>query len=113
MLELTSDVIKILRSKFNKLDKNEYKDFDDYLAKKWKEIQNRANTSNYFANKYHKLEQEYKNKKAEIKKEEYLFQDKCEHEVTKYYPDPSGNNDSHTDCLICGKEVDRDTYRGL
>lgn len=27
---------------------------------------------------------------------------KCKHEVTKYHPDASGNNDSWTECLICG-----------
>lgn len=30
---------------------------------------------------------------------------KCEHPLTTYHPDPSGNNDSTTLCLICGKEI--------
>lgn len=29
----------------------------------------------------------------------------CHHERTKQHPDPSGNNDSFTECLICGKEM--------
>lgn len=33
------------------------------------------------------------------------IQKSCNHELTKYYPDASGNNDSSTECLICGKEL--------
>lgn len=34
-----------------------------------------------------------------------LIQDSCTHLATKYWPDASGNNDSTTQCLICGKEI--------
>lgn len=27
----------------------------------------------------------------------------CKHQHTTYHPDPSGNNDSHIECCICGK----------
>lgn len=37
--------------------------------------------------------------------EEVAIQKSCAHRFTKYYADPSGNNDSHTECLICGAEV--------
>lgn len=33
------------------------------------------------------------------------FQKMCKHPLTNYYPDPSGNNDSYTECDICGAEV--------
>jgi len=33
------------------------------------------------------------------------IQASCKHHLTTYYPDPSGNNDSSTECNICGKEV--------
>jgi hypothetical protein len=31
----------------------------------------------------------------------------CQHELTTYYPDPSGNNDSYTECNICGAELSK------
>jgi hypothetical protein len=31
----------------------------------------------------------------------------CNHELTTYHPDPSGNNDSYMECEICGKEAKR------
>jgi hypothetical protein len=36
-----------------------------------------------------------------------LAQQLCDHSETKYYPDPSGNNDSCYCCLICGLEKKR------
>lgn len=59
--------------------------------------------------------QRLKNKKASLKKKYNLeikniddlleeLQEKCFHERTEYYPDASGNNDSHHECLDCGKE---------
>lgn len=29
----------------------------------------------------------------------------CTHSATKYRPDASGNNDSSTECLICGADL--------
>lgn len=29
----------------------------------------------------------------------------CPHESTEYHPDPSGNNDSWSECLVCGKTL--------
>ncbi len=34
-----------------------------------------------------------------------ILREGCLHFQTTYYPDPSGNNDSHTECDICGKEL--------
>ena len=34
-----------------------------------------------------------------------VAQAKCPHPVTKYYPDPSGNNDDNTTCLCCGAYI--------
>jgi hypothetical protein len=34
-----------------------------------------------------------------------IVQLECPHYLTTYYPDPSGNNDSSTQCDICGKEL--------
>lgn len=36
-----------------------------------------------------------------------LVQQLCDHSETKYYPDPSGNNDSCHVCQICGLEKKR------
>jgi hypothetical protein len=34
-----------------------------------------------------------------------MLRSKCRHLATFYTPDPSGNNDSSTTCLSCGKEL--------
>lgn len=33
------------------------------------------------------------------------MQGMCKHQDTTYHPDPSGNNDSYTECNICGKSL--------
>lgn len=50
-----------------------------------------------------KIKKEYEEKIKFVDKEILDVQKKCPH-IWKYYPDPSGNNDSCYDCLICGKE---------
>ena len=32
-------------------------------------------------------------------------QNECKHSVINHVPDPSGNNDSFDECLICGKVI--------
>lgn len=51
------------------------------------------------------LDAEYKAKKDILKSILRTAQDKCKHEKTTYHSDPSGNNDSYTECDVCGKEV--------
>jgi len=48
------------------------------------------------------LEQEYKEKREALKATLREAQKKCTHPHTTYHPDPSGNNDSYTECDICG-----------
>jgi len=47
--------------------------------------------------------QEFREKMLDIDKRLTDIRNKCPHPLTKYYPDASGNNDSTTECLICGK----------
>ena len=46
-----------------------------------------------------------RHKKAinKLKKLNEDFQKVCKHTNTTYYPDPSGNHDSETQCNVCGK----------
>lgn len=37
----------------------------------------------------------------------------CRHEFTKYFPDASGNNDSFSECQVCGAEVGKSKLQGL
>jgi hypothetical protein len=39
--------------------------------------------------------------RAELRKE----QKKCPHTKTTYHPDPSGNNDSYSECDVCGIQL--------
>ncbi len=47
----------------------------------------------------------FEEKLLEIDKKIRELQKVCPHESTHYCPDASGNNDSHTYCDICDKEV--------
>lgn len=52
-------------------------------------------------------DKENKHRKAIQKHKEEIrdIQKTCLHQLTTYYPDASGNNDSSTVCDICGKEL--------
>lgn len=52
-----------------------------------------------------KLEVEYESKVDAAKSAIAALAKKCPHPFTKYYPDASGNNDSTTECLTCGKNL--------
>lgn len=49
------------------------------------------------------LERNFRDEKAGLEHELSVLQDKCPHMNTDYQPDASGNNDSTTTCLDCGK----------
>ena len=51
------------------------------------------------------LDKEYKAKKDFLKEKLREEQKKCKHSKTTFHPDPSGNNDSFTECDVCGKEI--------
>ncbi len=51
------------------------------------------------------LDNEYKAKHAALKATLRIAQQQCKHEKTTYHPDPSGNNDSYTECDVCGMEL--------
>lgn len=51
------------------------------------------------------IEKQYQNNIKEVENNVRRIQHMCKHELTEYYPDASGNNDSSTECLICGKEL--------
>lgn len=62
----------------------------------------------------HKAKEELKDKEliykaAKIKHDGIIsdIQKRCPHFETEYYGDPSGNNDSHYQCKLCGKEAKR------
>lgn len=46
--------------------------------------------------------------KLDIRYKIKQLQEKCKHPKRKYYPDPSGNNDSCYCCEFCGLEKKRD-----
>ena len=52
-----------------------------------------------------KAEKEHEEKLLALSKERSIVRSGCTHEYTKYYGDPSGGNDSLTECMICGKEL--------
>lgn len=52
-----------------------------------------------------KLKVDFEKRKLVLNELLRTFQDKCPHKSTQYYPDPSGNHDSCTQCNICGKDL--------
>lgn len=51
------------------------------------------------------LDRDYKAKKEVLKATLREAQKKCGPPQTTFHPDPSGNNDSYTECDFCGKEI--------
>lgn len=55
-------------------------------------------------NELRRLDADYKKRMADVEAKIRDARDLCGHAITRYFPDPSGNNDSTTICEICGKE---------
>lgn len=58
-----------------------------------------------YENEIEKLAAKHKNEVSAIRSRISELRKSCGHEDTTYYPDASGNNDSYTECNICGSEV--------
>lgn len=51
------------------------------------------------------LQKQFNASKESLRSEQRDIWKECDHPVKTYHPDPSGNNDSHYECCICGKEI--------
>ena len=52
-----------------------------------------------------RLRDEFKAKLNDLERDRRSVRQDCSHALYTYYPDPSGNNDSHTTCDICGASI--------
>lgn len=75
-------------------------------------INNLEAESNSFKDKRRKLAQQERDATAvlqstvnKVKREIKELQKKCPHRHTERHPDPSGNNDSWTECKDCGADL--------
>lgn len=59
-----------------------------------------------------KAQKQYEATKQQLQSQLKACQKDCPHFLTTYYPDASGNNDSWTECDICGAEVRRTEIGG-
>jgi uncharacterized coiled-coil DUF342 family protein len=95
---------------------------ESQLNKLFQEFSKYETTAEYFArnlirieeiqSKIRSLEKEKCKAKADfdikidiINSQIKSIKEECVHELTTYYPDASGNNDSFYECDICGKEI--------
>lgn len=58
-----------------------------------------------YQTKCENLFDEYNKNLAALEAELKTAQKICDHSETRYWPDPSGNNDSFTECCLCGREL--------
>lgn len=58
-----------------------------------------------YQTKYKNLFDKYQKDLATLESELKTSQKVCDHSQTRYCPDASGNNDSFTECCLCGKEL--------
>ncbi|HNV97497.1 MAG TPA: hypothetical protein PKL13_04330 [bacterium] len=58
-----------------------------------------------YINALEALDKEYQSKKQALLNTLKEAQNNCSHPSTTSFPDPSGNQDSSTECDICGKEL--------
>jgi argininosuccinate lyase len=61
----------------------------------------------YLYKQLEQIENIYKRDVKDIERKISLLRKECKHPEIKYWPDPSGNNDSCEVCQICGKEAKR------
>ena len=84
----------------------------EYIAERYEEVRDTQWQMNKFGQEEQEVEGEYKQKLAAIAAARSRVRESCTHPLTTYHPDASGNNDSHTECDICGVEVGRHGIRG-
>ena len=97
-------LFSILIEKYKKTHHNDDK-LSEYLGNS---LQNITNIRQRILGQEERIEEEgvrHQNILKEIQQNITQLQNECEHLVRKYHPDPSGNNDSWTQCQICVKEV--------
>ncbi len=58
-----------------------------------------------FENQLKKLSKKFSDDLSILESELLKAQETCSHKQTRYCPDPSGNNDSYTECDWCGKGI--------
>lgn len=94
---------------------------EDYqkLFKKWYDAAGGGFCDVYFAEEMCKIEtiqtniinfeklkisarKKYEDELVAIDKKIQEIRTKCPHDYMKYFPDASGNNDSHHECVVCG-----------
>lgn len=80
----------------------------DYIQEKLEYYKSISENKYSQSRELYELEQEYNNKVNIIKTRWKLLKEgklKCDHPVSTYYPDASGNNDSFYICDICSEEI--------
>jgi hypothetical protein len=79
----------------------------DYIAERYEEVRDTQQQLDKLAQERCEIEKEHKSKLANIDAVVRRVQTNCTHPLTTFHPDVSGNNDSHTDCDVCGLELRR------
>ena len=103
MIELTTELYNKIYSQW--AAEGSLPDFGHYLCEEFKRIQDIHSKYRQTLFRYEEIEKQYHNEKLKISAKQKDIQNTCHHEVTEYYPDSSGNNDSCTVCKICGAEL--------
>ena len=76
-----------------------------YFAQRYEDVQ-RVERKRYSLEKeLLRIKEELKQRQNNVQRELRQLQSDCKHECTTFHPDASGNNDSFTNCDICGDEV--------
>ncbi len=92
---------------FNKLDADHGQSLSEYIAVRYEQTRRIRHLLDDCDHEEKRLEESYRKDRAELQRKRAEFRKGCPHPSTTYYPDASGNNDSHTECDICGAEVTR------
>ncbi len=77
------------------------------IIAKIKEIESTKLKMRMMEAKENNLQVDFDEDKQKLQKEKLLIQKECKHYSKTYYPDASGNNDSYTECDVCGKRIQR------
>lgn len=104
-IEITPQVIAWSRE--NGTGKTENEKIADGISK----LRAMQNGAEYARSRIRQAEVQHAETMKNLTEKLAIAQKACSHPIQKRHPDASGNNDSWDECLICGCEVGRDSYR--
>lgn len=86
-------------------DASEGQTLSDYMAERYDEVRAHQRHVRHLQKEEESIRARCEKELSDIQCNLCQIQESCTHPCTTYHPDASGNNDSMTECDICGVEL--------